>query len=146
MKYSYKRADFVANHRYQEQNITKFFKASLLLLRLVSPDKNVIFVDEFKINLINTKFMKWCKAGTKGVESLSMKTSAWYSMSHSAALDSCSYKVHMTVNSGYFFNFKVKLFRILFNEFLETRCQICVIFDNASIHVCKAWRRLYESK
>ena len=66
LKYSYKKADLVASHRYEALNVTKFFKASLLLMKLVSSGKHVVFVDEFKINLRNTKFMKWSKIGQKG--------------------------------------------------------------------------------
>ena len=66
LKYSYKKADLVANHKYQESNFTKFFKASLLLKRLVLSGKHVICVDELKINLRNTKSMKWSKVRTIG--------------------------------------------------------------------------------
>ena len=147
LKYSYKKADLVANHRYQEQNVTKFFKASLLLKRLVSLGKHVIFVDEFKINLRNTKFMKWSKVGTKGClksfkDNFSMAFIAAFSSSRLLLIQG----FNKTVNSGYFLNFINKLCRILSNEFLDAESQHCVIFDNVSIHVSKAWRRLYESK
>ena len=116
LKYSYKKADLVANHRYQLQNVMKLFKASLLLKRLVSSGKHVIFVDEFKINLRNTKFMKWSKVGTKGCLK-SFKDN--FSMAFSSSRLLLIQGFNKTVNSGYFLNFINKLCRILSNEFLE---------------------------
>ena len=41
LKYSYKKADLVASHRYEVLNVTQFFKESLLLMKLVSSEKQV---------------------------------------------------------------------------------------------------------
>ena len=92
LKYSYKKADLLANHRYEAPNVTKFFKASILLMKLVSSGKNVIFVDEFKINLRNTKFMKWSKVGQKDNWSPSKIILVWHLLLHLAAISFFSSK------------------------------------------------------
>ena len=136
LKYSYKKADLVANHRYEAPNVTKFFKASLLLMKLISYGCHVIFADEFKINLRNTKFMKWSKVGQKGWLKAFKDN---FSMSFIIVFS--SYRLLLiqgfedNINSGDFSKFIDKLCQMLSNEPFDDKNEHCVIFDNAWIHV-----------
>ena len=136
LKYSYKKADLLANHRYEAPNVTKFFKASLLLMKLVSSGKHVIFVDEFKINLRNTKFMKLSKVGQKGwLKSFKDNFSMAFIIAFSSYRLLLIQGFEDNINSNHFSKFIDKLCLIVSNESSDDQNEHCVIFDNASIHV-----------
>ena len=147
LKFAYKKADSLHINYFRLKNSRKFAESGGLLLKLHHQKFELIYFDEFKINIRNEKPYIWSKIGRRGYIKRSVdetKSSLIIAFSENKI-----YGVRPnddTNDSTEFLSFINDVYHVkrdLYQEFLEKSIIIC---DNVSIHKTAKIRENLKNK